>query len=435
MKDTVTLKELIAIAVRRGQLAVILALAFAALMGGWRSYTLFKAANSEDNRPEEIEKRYQETLETYRETEASLKEQLIRAEIKLASQQEYNDKSFLMKIDSNNKAITTINLAIIISKIQSQYIILWNSLDLQSTLTYTPKGAIEDKYLREIVTLSQVDGGCLTLTVFGISEQESSKLADAAYNCLIELQSTISKGSYLHGFTLLSNVTKTCVDDSLESIQTANFEKIVTYTDSITSLNKQLDSLVEPERDSSLSASKIILSTVKYAVLGAVIGVVVTLVWALVSYLFRNRTETSRHLEQGLAIPFLGSTAKPGNIWNRLADQIIGERIWTDSNQALQYIANNAKVLLPPSGTVLLTSTLPLEETAIQSVAKALSSQGRTIRFVDSVNRNPETAEALNTCGCVVLVERAGVSRWDDLIELAALLKSLDRPLRGFVMI
>ena len=64
MKDTVTLKELIAIAVRRGQLAVILALAFAALMGGWRSYTLFKAANSEDNRPEEIEKRYQETLET-----------------------------------------------------------------------------------------------------------------------------------------------------------------------------------------------------------------------------------------------------------------------------------------------------------------------------------------------------------------------------------
>ena len=456
MKDTVTLKELIAIAVRRGQLAVILALAFAALMGGWRSYTLFKAANSEDNRPEEIEKRYQETLETYRETEASLKEQLIRAEIKLASQQEYNDKSFLMKIDSNNKAITTINLAItdvdegafqqvfrledtpidfIISKIQSQYIILWNSLDLQSTLTYTPKGAIEDKYLREIVTLSQVDGGCLTLTVFGISEQESSKLADAAYNCLIELQSTISKGSYLHGFTLLSNVTKTCVDDSLESIQTANFEKIVTYTDSITSLNKQLDSLVEPERDSSLSASKIILSTVKYAVLGAVIGVVVTLVWALVSYLFRNRTETSRHLEQGLAIPFLGSTAKPGNIWNRLADQIIGERIWTDSNQALQYIANNAKVLLPPSGTVLLPSTLPLEEPAIQSVAKALSSQGRTIRFVDSVNRNPETAEALNTCGCVVLVERAGVSRWDDLIELAALLKSLDRPLRGFVMI
>ena len=251
MKDTVTLKELIAIAVRRGQLAVILALAFAALMGGWRSYTLFKAANSEDNRPEEIEKRYQETLETYRETEASLKEQLIRAEIKLASQQEYNDKSFLMKIDSNNKAITTINLAItdvdegafqqvfrledtpidfIISKIQSQYIILWNSLDLQSTLTYTPKGAIEDKYLREIVTLSQVDGGCLTLTVFGISEQESSKLADAAYNCLIELQSTISKGSYLHGFTLLSNVTKTCVDDSLESIQTANFEKIVTFS-------------------------------------------------------------------------------------------------------------------------------------------------------------------------------------------------------------
>ncbi|MDE6456752.1 MAG: hypothetical protein K2L38_12840, partial [Dysosmobacter sp.] len=254
MKDTVTLKELAAIAVRRGRAAVILALIFALLLGGWRVQGLVKSANSKENSPEKIEERYQEAMKTYEENKEDLETQLSRTEAQLESQREYNDKSFLMEIDSHNKAVTTINVAItdvdegafqqvfrledtpidfIISKIQSQYIILWNSLDLRASLSYSPKSGLEDKYLREIVTLSRADGGCLTLTASGTSEAVTRELADAAYNCLLELQSVISEGSYLHSFAQLSNVTKISVDASLEDSQTANLEKITTYTDSI----------------------------------------------------------------------------------------------------------------------------------------------------------------------------------------------------------
>lgn len=456
MKDTVTLKELAAIAVRRGRLAVILALILAILLGGWRACSLFKESRSKDNSPEKIEERYQEALKTYEDTRASLEKQITQAESQLESQQEYNDKSLLMEIDPYNKAVTTINFAItdvdegafqqvfrlentpidfIISKIQSQYMILWDSLDLHDSLSYAPRAGMEDKYLREIVTLSRADGGCLTLTVFGTSEGEARKLADSAYNCLLELQSVISEGSYLHRFATLASVTKIVVDENLGPTQTANLDRITSYTENIEALNKQLEDMAEPKREEAFSISTLLLSTLKYAVLGAAAGVLLALVLTLAGYIFRNRVETSRQLEEGLAIPFLGSMARPGSIWNRLADRILGERIWPDETQALRYISSNAKLLLPASGTVLLASTLPLDAAAVQPVAKVLEGKGRTVRFVGSANSSPEMAEALEECGCVVLAERAGVSRWDALTALRALAKSLDKPVDGFVML
>lgn len=112
MKDTVTLKELAAIAIRRGRLAMILALSCALLLGSWRAHRLIRTATSADNSPEKIEERYQEALESYEESKEDLEKQLSRAEAQLESQREYNDKSLLMEIDSHNKAVTTINLAI-----------------------------------------------------------------------------------------------------------------------------------------------------------------------------------------------------------------------------------------------------------------------------------------------------------------------------------
>lgn len=456
MKDTVTLKELAAIILRRGKLAVILALAAALLLGGWRAASLTVKSRSDKYSPEKIEERYQEAMESYEENKADLEEQLSRAQAQLESQREYNDNSILMEIDPHNKAVTTINLAVtdvdegafqqvfrlestpidfIITKIQNQYIVLWNSLDLQDSLSYTPRAGMEDKYLREIVTLKKEDGGCLALTVAGTSEEETRRLADAAYDCLRDLQVLISKGSYLHGFAELSDVTKISVDDSLESTQTSNLEKITTYTDNIDKLTEKLENLKKPEREHGDSPAEIAMSAVKYAVLGAALGLVLALVWDLLSYLFRNRAETSRQLEQGLSVPFLGSVSKRGGVWNRMADWVLDERLWKDEDQALAYISSSAGTLLPPSADVLLASTLPLEEADVQAVVKALEGQGRTVRFVGGAGRSPKTAEALNACGCVVLAERPGDTRWDDVTELAALARSLDKPVGGFVTV
>lgn len=115
----------------------------------------------------------------------------------MESQQEYSEKSLLMKIDPYNKAVTTVNIAIsgvgvdalqrtyqlnssvtqknadirqtlqldntvvdfMTAKIQSQYQVLWNSLDLQEALSAPAYQSVEDKYLREVLSLETTAGG------------------------------------------------------------------------------------------------------------------------------------------------------------------------------------------------------------------------------------------------------------------------------------
>lgn len=454
MKDTITLKELVAIAVRRGRLAAVLALICAVLLGGWQAWKLVKSSNDEKNSPEKIEERYREAVKNYEESKENLERQLSSAEAQLESQREYNDKSVLMQIDPYNKAVTVINLAItdvdegafqqvfrlestpidfIISKIQSQYVILWNSLDLQSSLSNRLRAGLEDKYLREIVTLAPADGGCLTLTASGSSKAESRALAEAAYDCLLDLQSRISEGSYLHSFAQLSDVTKISVDSDLEGVQAENLKNITSYDDNVTNLTGKLEALKEPERETVLSPLTIVKSCAKYAVLGAALGCVLALLWAVASYIFRSRPETSHQLEERLSVPFMGSAAKRRGPCDRLADAILGERSWNDEAQALAYISASARLLLPAVGQVLLASTLPLEEESLRDAVKALEDKGRTVRFVGGAGRSPETADALRESECVVLAERPGATRWDGVTELAALARSLNKPVSGFV--
>lgn len=456
MKDTVTLKELFAIIVRRGKQVVCLMLAFALLLGIVQTGRKIAAAREEYNSPEKIEERYQDALEDYQQNRENLEERLFKAQQQLEGQQEYNDNSLLLEIDPYNKAVTSINFAItdvdtnafqqvfqiegtpidfIISKIQSQYLVFWNSLDLQAALKGYSK--TPDKYLREMVTLVRMDGGGLTLTAAGSSEQEAEQLANAAYACLLASQPVIAEGSYAHNFTLLSKVTKVAVDQELEDTQKSCLAKIDEYTTEIGDLTQQLEELTEPQRETGYSLGNIVKSVAQYMVMGAVLGAVLGMAWAAVAYLFRDRIETSRQLEQGLSVPFLGTVSKQGDCWNRLADRILGERNWTDAAQAQAYLTKCADIRLPQSGTVALVSTLSVngEDPTVQAAIQAVGSQGRAVRFVGDVSHAPEAVSTVRECDYVVLAERAGVSCWSTVAEAAALAKSLDKPVSGFVMI
>ena len=168
-------------------------------------------------------------------------------------------------------------------------------------------------------------GGILTLKATADTEYASKRLADAAYTCLQEQQPLISEASAPHGFTILSKVTKVVIDQALDDAQKNSSVSANTYMTQITGLEQQLNSLTEPEQQGKrLSLSVMFRSCVKHGILGAALGIALALIWVLTTYIFRNRVETSRQLEQNLSIPFLGSAAGPARLWDRLADRILG---------------------------------------------------------------------------------------------------------------
>lgn len=458
MKDTVTLKELLAIVVRRGRFVLTLALVFAVLIGGVQTFRQVSASRQEKNSPEKIEERYQEALVDYQIEKENLEKELSNAQRKLESQQEYNEESLLMRLDPYNKYVTTINLAVtdveeeafrqvfqvettpieyLISKIQSQYLVYWDSLDLESALVNFTYAGTKDKYLREMVSLSIMDGGGLTLEAYGESEQDAKLLAQSAYTCLQEGQATISAASYKHTFTLISQVTKNQVDEELVDTQKKNLENVKTCEENIEQLTQQLNDLKEPTREEGYAISTMVKSIVKWTVLGITLGIVLGIVVAMVEYLFRNRVETSREMEQFLSVPLMGIVSHRKGLCNIWADKILGERIWNDEAQAGAYLEKSVQAYLPNDGVVALLSTLPLEkdDPEVQKVINVLAGHGMTVQFVGDAGCCGAAMTVVQGCTHVILAERCGTSNWVNVETLTELTKRMEKPIVGFVLI
>lgn len=456
MKDTFTMKELAAILVRRGKTILIFAVVFALLLGGWRGFSLAESANAPENTPEEIEARYQKALAAYHTEKSSLKERIATKQQLLDKQVAYTEESLLMDIDPLNKAVSKIHLMVsglnieelqqafpldsvdyAISRIQTQYALYWDSLDLSAMLADTPFRHMNEKYIREVATFTSSPDSYMTIEVASDDVETSRQVAQLILNALLEYQEIAVKNTFAHHLYLVSQTSKIEIDENLESLQNSNLKKVDTYQTDLQALENALEKLTAPVRGELPIAGTFLKGAIKYSVLGAALGVVLSVVFIMLSYLFRNRPELSRHMKKVLSVPMLGSAVKTKGLFGGLADRILGERIWKDDAQALLYLTANAKAQLPENASVAVLSTLPNSQDLpqVQSVLEALRSQGFTVCFAEDASRNPQAVSAMQESSCVVLAERCGVSSWNALEEICALAKELDVPVKGFLLI
>lgn len=457
MKDTVTLKELLAIVVRRGRGVIVFALVLAILLGSIQGVRKVAESNKEENSAANIERRYQEACVEYEETKAELEMQLARAQTALEEQRLRQDKGLLMKIDAYNMYTTSVHFAVseidmsgiqlfngdegaassyILDRIMSQYKIYWDSVALEDVLQDTEYEEYDEACLREVVKLSEEEGGVFTLFVYGTSAGVTENVAEAVSLFLESTGETICETAAPHQLSVLNAGTKYGVNGAVEDAQQASTEKIESYKLEIETLTEQTDTLSSPQREAGYSFAAIIKSAIKYAVLGAVLGGVLMCVIVLVSYLFQNRVESSFQLEQGLEIPFLGSVAVAGNVWNRLANCILGERSWNDRGQALEYVSENVKAAAKEGEALLVATTLPaLDEDLKKDLSECLREAGVTIQIVENAALNPVMVSALKTCGGVLLAERVRSSGCAAVSHVFEQSKAQKKSVYGFIMV
>lgn len=437
MKDTITLKELAAILVRRGKLLIVFIVIFALLLGGWRMWNL-RASIAEEYSPDKIEERYQAAVLEYQQKTKVLEMQLQLAQ----AREEYFQKSLLMKLDPYNKVVVTIDTFInaegdcseqTLSRLGSQYQRLWDEADLQEWLSHSA----EDAYLREILFLKAKEGGILTLTAWGNTKEEAKRLAEDAYTYVLASQNELPADTVPHTLVGYGCTTSNVVDSNLESVQRGVLTRLEDYETQIEQLQQKLNSLVEPVYETQPTQGQMVKSAIKYSGIGAVLGAVFGMAWVIITYLFRNRVEISRHLEERTTIPVWGSIAEKKDIFSRIADRILGEKIWKKED-ALAWISENVDIYLQSlDGTIALVSTLKIEEEnpAVQKLKNLLQEKDFSVRFAAGVDQNPAVLAAIRDCNAVVLLERCGVSRWDAIQKAAVMTQELKKTIQGFVLI
>lgn len=438
MNDAVTLKELAAIMVRRGKFLLIVAVVTGLLLGIWQVRSLQRAA-AENYSPEKIEERYQEAMWEYQQEKSVLEKDIRYGEMIV----ERWKNSLLMQIDPDNKAVTTIRVFIqgiensselMVARLGSQYIQLWDSVDLQNALSHEA----EDHYLREVLFLEAEAGGILKLTAWGETTAISQQLAKDAYEYLLELERTVDFKVMPHGLADYEETTVLTKDVTLAQEQASIMNRVKSFKGNGEVQKRQLESLREPTRETAPTQSQIMKAGISAAAFGVAVGIVLGMVWVMITYLLRNRMEISCHLAERLAVPMLGSVAKQEDIFCEVADRILGEHCWQGEEQALAWLSENIEAHMQNcDSSVAIVSTLKIDENdnGVRVLKKALQGKNLKVHFADRASNNPAAIATIRESGQIILLERCGASRWQEIESVAELAKSLEKPICGFVLI
>lgn len=455
MKEPISLKEILAVVIRKGNFLICMALAVAVLLGGYRFVKLRQEAAKPENSPEQIQARYEQAVEDYEERKAALEKSLAKAQGRLQRQEIYNENSILMVLDPFNTARCTMILAVsdleipeeqgtqsaeeraakMITKIQELYQLYWKSADLKTALMEQGYEEVEEKYHRETVGVEITAGGTLTITALAQTPQEATRLANTAYDCLQSMRSLIEAGSYPHDLSVVSSVSKMVVINEIENRQETAISQYKSYAEAVETLSKQLAQLQQPVAEAGYGTGEILKATVKWMIVGGIAGVVLGCVWVLVMFLFRSKAESSRQLEKLLGIPFLGSAAKRGDIWNRLADKLLSERTWRDPKQASDYITESLKVTLEDRQELALVTTLSEKKTGDAMLVLETAAQeacGKTYTVYEA-EKNPQTPGTLARCKTVVLAERINASQVPRILTMIKTAERMGVQVVGFV--
>lgn len=435
MAETMNMKELFALLVRRCRAVLLTALIFAVLLGGVQAFRTSRSNSDESDvsAEEQIASQYADL--------AALKQQMTTTKAKVASLQEYVVQAPLMEIDPYRVYTTTMLIGLTPAEnapgasASQEYsdgavCAAWLAgTDIQKLAADTSFAEIGNLYLQDLFSAKPLSGGVLSLRTYGTSQERAEELADMLYQGLHrqfsgESSSTPTVNAVLSSATLCE--TNTEIADKQDKI----FKELTTAKESLTTLISKVQSqeLALPHDDETPSPVK---SGVKYAVLGFAVGIILACLWILVKAMFSGRIETAGQLETMGGAPYWGTLAVAKRKSDRWADAILGETLWADRNAAAAHLADRVAACDSASAGIAIISSLSDQPEELDDFVAALKDRDYSVSVIMNVASDPAAFACLKKDGLILLAERRGMTRMERLKAVHKLMHSFSRKANG----
>lgn len=435
MAETMNMKELFALLVRRCRAVLLTALIFAVLLGGVQAFRTSRSNSDESDvsAEEKIASQYADL--------AALKQQLTTTKAKVASLQEYVVQAPLMEIDPYRVYTTTMLIGLTpaenapVASASQEYsdgavCAAWLAgTDIQKLAADTSFAEIGNLYLQDLFSAKPLSGGVLSLRTYGTSRERAEELADMLYQGL-HRQFSGESSSIPTVNAVLSSATLCETNTEIADKQDKIFKELTTAKESLTTLTSKVQSqeLALPHDDETPSPVK---SGVKYAVLGFAVGIILVCLWILVKAVFSGRIETAGQLETMGGAPYWGTLAVAKRKSDRWADAILGETLWADRNAAAAHLADRVAACDSASAGIAIISSLSDQPEELDDFVAALKDRDYSVSVIMNVASDPAAFACLKKNGLILLAERRGMTRMERLKAVHTLMHSFSRKANG----
>lgn len=435
MAETMNMKELFALLVRRCRAVLLTALIFAVLLGGVQAFRTSRSNSDESDvsAEEKIASQYADL--------AALKQQLTTTKAKVASLQEYTTHAPLMEIDPYRVYTTTMLIGLTpaenapVASASQEYsdgavCAAWLAgTDIQKLAADTSFAEIGNLYLQDLFSAKPLSGGVLSLRTYGTSQERAEELADMLYQGL-HRQFSGESSSIPTVNAVLSSATLCETNTEIADKQDKIFKELTTAKESLTTLTSKVQSqeLALPHDDETPSPVK---SGVKYAVLGFAVGIILACLWILVKAVFSGRIETAGQLEAMGGAPYWGTLAVAKRKSDRWADAILEETLWADRQAAAAHLADRVAACDSASAGIAIISSLSDQPEELDDFVAALKDRDYSVSVIMNVASDPAAFACLKKNGLILLAERRGMTRMERLKAVHTLMHSFSRKANG----
>ena len=435
MAETMNMKELFALLVRRCRAVLLTALIFAVLLGGVQAFRTSRSNSDESDvsAEEQIASQYADL--------AALKQQLTATKAKVASLQEYVVQAPLMEIDPYRVYTTTMLIGLTPAEnapgasASQEYsdgavCAAWLAgTDIQKLAADTSFAEIGNLYLQDLFSAKPLSGGVLSLRTYGTSQERAEELADMLYQGL-HRQFSGESSSMPTVNAVLSSATLCETNTEIADKQDKIFKELTTAKESLTTLTSKVQSQESalPHGDETPSPVK---SGVKYAVLGFAVGIILACLWILVKAMFSGRIETAGQLETMGGAPYWGTLAVAKRKSDRWADAILGETLWADRNAAAAHLADRVAACDSASAGIAIISSLSDQPEELDDFVAELKDRDYSVSVIMNVASDPAAFACLKKNGLILLAERRGMTRMERLKAVDKLMHSFSRKANG----
>ena len=267
---------------------------------------------------------YQDSLNEYNAEVERLNREIDNLSISIERQEEYNEKSILMKINPFDVQVGVVQYYVdtdyqinpnityqnpdYINSVLNAYAVNVSNGGLWEYLYDNMEEPAESQYLKEIIRISEdYDNHMINVSIKSGTEADCRKLLGLVKKYFDSYHVTIDNAICEHDMLIVTESIYSTVDLDLEEKQRTNTETAKKYTTSYEEKESELSKLLTGGKPvyTEPSSRGIVTGTVKYAIIGGVVAAFAVAAIICVKILFDTTIKYEKDVEFYLGLPVL----------------------------------------------------------------------------------------------------------------------------------
>lgn len=430
---------------RIAKIAIIIA-----IISGILSGAAYFIQISNPEQVEKLQKTYDAEVASWSAEGIKIKKSIINAERNLADQQEYNENSWMMRINPKDQWQGSLNMYIDTdykimpgSSIQNEnpasricnaykdYVsqdAFYDALINDNNLDFT-----KVTYLREISDISINTGNySIEVTITADTEERCKNLLSIFEAAIRDRYEFINSTIGEHRLTTSDYLIFAKVNLDLERKQADNVEKIESLTVNIGALQFKLIEWEEQKNDIKMpvvTIGGVIRKTIKFFLIGGFVTGLVLGMYFCFKYIMTKRVYGEESFDD--AVPSLGELpekkAKTSKGLDALLKRGFAVKIMgSEYDQRVKVIAMHAAKLAEEitnvgNGKIALVSDMDMSE--LEELAKDMAATNDRIYVAGNILSNYSAATESTEASCVIVVVQCRISRRENIVQMLTQLK------------